>query len=478
MSSPTSSSVLPKGEGPSVEEKKADEETNASCSQDGYDEEAAQTVGAFIAPSASPKVVAPIKGTSISSPIIKGSAAEHKEADIHAPISQARRRAMRAKRAKAARRRAKQTARSVWDGNIHPKIRKTVKTPKERSRVQIIAYLLIVAFFLVAMVYVYMTERCKTVNALLATFSAMELDNYNCDDILVPQEFSGQTYYEAAYYYGFAVHAAWGTFRGANWTSYCVGLLDLATDAVINREEDPLVNGVLERYTYEGIDGNLISCNRTVFWKTGLQSLPNAPGGVFGCSYRSPEVEGGNSISCALGNVLLDPEEYSQIGAWIFEGGDVGNISGDFCPDIMLWDNDVVRGSPLDKLEYENDARDATEKICSMWGQDVGIVSKAVQNCTGEICTDWWQIAADAIAIALGVEVVWIFVALIMYKLLGQENPKKHPNQHSKQPNVNNHENASADGGVDNAERVQDVKEACCPLILRVTCNLWCKKER
>ena len=55
-----------------------------------------------------------------------------------------------------------------------------------------------------------------------------------------------------------------------------------------------------------------------------------------------------------------------------------------------------------------------------MWGQDVGIVSKVVQNCIKKLCKGWWEIAADAIAIALGVEVVWIFGALGVYKLVSR----------------------------------------------------------
>lgn len=51
----------------------------------------------------------------------------------------------------------------------------------------------------------------------------------------------------------------------------------------------------------------------------------------------------------------------------------------------------------------------------SMWGQDVGIVSNAVQNCSKEICAKWWKVVADALAIAFGVEVVWIFGALTVY---------------------------------------------------------------
>ena len=62
----------------------------------------------------------------------------------------------------------------------------------------------------------------------------------------------------------------------------------------------------------------------------------------------------------------------------------------------------------------------------STWGQDVGIVSKAVRNCTKELCTDWWEIAADAIAIALGVEVLWIFGALGVYQLVSRTHQCKY----------------------------------------------------
>lgn len=52
-----------------------------------------------------------------------------------------------------------------------------------------------------------------------------------------------------------------------------------------------------------------------------------------------------------------------------------------------------------------------------MWGQDVGIVTNAVKSCTKNICLKWWAIVADAISIALGVEAVWIIVALAVYKV-------------------------------------------------------------
>lgn len=64
------------------------------------------------------------------------------------------------------------------DGNIHPKIREAVITPHGQSRVQMIAYALIVAFFLVAMLYVYIVERCESVEALRRTATAKEDGSY------------------------------------------------------------------------------------------------------------------------------------------------------------------------------------------------------------------------------------------------------------------------------------------------------------
>lgn len=64
-----------------------------------------------------------------------------------------------------------------------------------------------------------------------------------------------------------------------------------------------------------------------------------------------------------------------------------------------------------------------------MWGQDVGIVSKIVQTCTKEICRSVWEIIANAIAIALGAEVVWIFIALALYNVHHKEGKSHTPTQ-------------------------------------------------
>lgn len=51
-------------------------------------------------------------------------------------------------------------------------------SPSAKSHVQVIAYVLLAAFFLLAMLYVYETERCDSVDALLPTFTALEHDSY------------------------------------------------------------------------------------------------------------------------------------------------------------------------------------------------------------------------------------------------------------------------------------------------------------
>lgn len=66
------------------------------------------------------------------------------------------------------------------ESNIQPKIKNAMDgaSSNAKSHVQVIAYVLIAAFFLLAMVYVYETELSQRVDALLPTFTALEDDSY------------------------------------------------------------------------------------------------------------------------------------------------------------------------------------------------------------------------------------------------------------------------------------------------------------
>lgn len=64
-----------------------------------------------------------------------------------------------------------------------------------------------------------------------------------------------------------------------------------------------------------------------------------------------------------------------------------------------------------------------------MWGQDVGIVSKVVQTCTKEICRSLWEIIANAVAIALGAELVWVFLTLGLHNIYHKVSPTRQRKQ-------------------------------------------------
>lgn len=76
--------------------------------------------------------------------------------------------------------------------------------------------------------------------------------------------------------YGFAVYAAWGTFRGGNWQSYCSGLLSFANDTVFQNGANAYGVATLPKnYTYEAQNESIITCKYEASGQTGLNDLPN-----------------------------------------------------------------------------------------------------------------------------------------------------------------------------------------------------------
>lgn len=76
--------------------------------------------------------------------------------------------------------------------------------------------------------------------------------------------------------YGFAVTAAWGTFEGGNWTSYCSGLLTHAYEAIHSGVViDDSSSNTLEPYYFQASNGSSMTCKYNASWRDNLQTLPN-----------------------------------------------------------------------------------------------------------------------------------------------------------------------------------------------------------
>ncbi|CAB1098100.1 unnamed protein product [Ectocarpus sp. CCAP 1310/34] len=175
---------------------------------------------------------------------------------------------------------------NVWRANINPKLKQSVPEEPVRMGLQAIAWVLMLVFFLVVFIYSYLHQRCTTFKSLLSAEDAISNnDGYTCQAVEVPQVFNGQPYYDNAYWWGFGVVSAWGTFRGSNWTAYC-GDLMTEVRGVVNFDDQ--IDSTTWTYSFTNTTDGNSECDYTTGYYPGLNSLPNAPGGVLGCSYPNP----------------------------------------------------------------------------------------------------------------------------------------------------------------------------------------------
>ena len=288
-------------------------------------------------------------------------------------------------------------------------------------------------------IYTYVHKRCEPLKSLLSAQDAEFNNNgYTCQAVEVPQVFEGQPYYDTAYWRGFGVMSAWGTYSASNWTEYCGGLMEKMTE-VATFEESVITSttpiDIEWEYTFENTAGGTEECKYTTRYFSNLNTLPNAPGGPLRCS-----------LDGILGPCQVSPgvevEDGSEIvGAVSFSEG--VDQDSPFCPDTILWDRFSVQRSPLDTGIVEG-AENYIPNLCRVWGQDVGIVSKAVQSCSKELCVKWYRILADASALALTIEVALVLLIVLSFKVNEYFAEKKR------------HEQSSGDGGGDGEEKDGD----------------------
>ena len=162
---------------------------------------------------------------------------------------------------------------------------------------------------------------------------------------------------------------------------------------------------IVQRFTFDNTEGALETCSYNSFISSGFDSLPNAPGGLFGCSNGNiPCIDvDGNVVNGSDINVLI-----SSSTSFIEDDA--------FCPDMISWYPEFVGRSAL-----TND-NDSIVTFCKIWGQDVGIVNKSVQTCYVNICTKWWSIIGNSIALAFGIEFIIVLLIIIFYKLRKHKN--------------------------------------------------------
>ncbi|CAM9271472.1 unnamed protein product [Ectocarpus sp. 12 AP-2014] len=309
---------------------------------------------------------------------------------------------------------------NVWRANVNPKLTESVPEEPVRMGLQAIAWVLMLVFLLVVFIYSYLHQRCETFTSLLSAQDAID-DNhgYTCEPIEVPQVFDGQPYYDTAYWWGFGVLSAWGTFRGSDWTEYCGGLM-----AQMKEVTNFVVDSDVPDWTYEfkNTTGGIDECNYTTDYYTDLDTLPNAPGGLLGCSY--PEAFGNCTADGNEGGESIDGSEiYGAIS--ITSNSDA---NGPFCADFIVWNPFTVMFSPLDNENVD----DFIPDLCTVWGQDVGIVSKAVQSCEKEVCKKWYWILSDAIALAFAIEVAVVVIIILFFKVRENYEEKQRQEQSSR----------------------------------------------
>lgn len=293
-------------------------------------------------------------------------------------------------------------ANKIWVANINPKIRENVTDERVRNLVQGMAWTAMAIILFFAIIYFGVMKRCEKVKSLLDVGTVVtEPDGYTCTTITVPQVFNGQPYYDTAYFWGFAVTNAWGTFRGANWPEYCSSLLSAVVESV---ESTTNTTEWEWEFSFKSVDDTTETCVYRAFIATGVNGLPNAPGGpILGCSH--PKLY---TVPCV--DELGEPTDGGDIEAMVSTSRSI-YIDDSFCPDIIVWDNSYAYRSPLDEGE-------TSEDLCEIWGQDVGIESKAVQSCEKDICQKWWNIVGSALALAAGMEVAVILLILVYYKFM------------------------------------------------------------
>lgn len=290
---------------------------------------------------------------------------------------------------------------NVWRASVHPKIKESVQDEPVRMRLQALTWTLMVIFLLVAIIYVAVEDRCTTTSGLVDAENVNN-DGYKCEFIVTPQEFEGQTYYETALWWGFAVTSAWGTFGGSNWNDYCMGLMGNISEVVRGEDWDAAsTSDILPwKFAFETTSGGTDVCNYESTLVYGANVLPNAPGGLLRCTSPDGFTDCVDSDGRAING--------SDMRA-VWSESDSFNVHDKFCPDFLVWDPSYVKHSPLDE-DQTND------ELCSIWGQDIGIVSRSVQTCSKELCLTWWNILADAIALALAVQSVIILATICSFK--------------------------------------------------------------
>lgn len=303
---------------------------------------------------------------------------------------------------------------NVWRASVDPKIKEAVQDEPVRMRLQALTWTLMVIFLLVAIIYVAVEDRCTTTTGLVEAGN-VNTDGYKCEYIVAPQEFDGQTYYETALWWGFAVTSAWGTFGGSNWDEYCLGLMGNISNVV--RGEDWDAASTSDRfpweYSFENTAGGTDLCNFESRLVYGANVLPNAPGGLLRCTGPDGFIDCVDSEGVAING--------SDMRA-VWSKSDSFGLQDAFCPDFLVWDPSYVRHSPLDQNQ-------TNDELCSIWGQDVGIVSRSVQTCSKELCLTWWNILADAIALSVAVQSVILVGTVCLFKVNESRKAKNEQNK-------------------------------------------------
>ncbi|CAM9657847.1 unnamed protein product [Discosporangium mesarthrocarpum] len=288
----------------------------------------------------------------------------------------------------------------VWYMTMNPKIKRLPGVAQNRAQA-VLLLLSLICFALNIAYYSNNHQRCTMVDAMFDPLTAKER-GFSCDNqgLQVQQHFSGHTFGKLAYWYGLGILGGWGTYDAVNWTAFCGNLVgNMTAHAAAARAAGART---IEPFTvqYDRMGGGSNQCEYT----NGGEQFDNvffvfelAPGGYNGCSSSYM-----NSNTCYDESGVEVARE--NITAWKLYSG---SWEGDnYCPDIILWDGAYAAKSPFSE---------GAEEVCSLLGQDLGIVDKVLSHCFKTVCAHWCTVLSSALAVTAALDFVFLVVIITVH---------------------------------------------------------------